>query len=208
MKRLLEVLQTAYPDNPDLSIQQARLALAQDKPEEAVKAYQEAVRRIPNADLVGQLALAQWQAGQREASFQTMQGWLVDHPDDVKVRYNLANLFLAAGRHEEAREAFSIVIKAHPTHPVALSNLALLTRETDPGKAPSTVRRRLYAIRRKFEQRQRDLDAFAYVVSLSSRTFVYTGMLLATQLRDFYPDAFTTGSCSCCARSHVSTRAK
>jgi glutamate synthase domain-containing protein 2/glutamate synthase domain-containing protein 1/glutamate synthase domain-containing protein 3 len=48
--------------------------------------------------------------------------------------------------------------------------------------------RRLYAIRRKFEKRQRELDAFAYVTSLSSRTFVYTGMLLATQLRGFYPD--------------------
>jgi len=48
--------------------------------------------------------------------------------------------------------------------------------------------RRLYAIRRQFENRQRDRDAFAYVASLSSRTFVYTGMLLATQLRDFYPD--------------------
>ena len=100
-----------------------------------MKAYQEAVKRIPNADLVGQLALAQWQAGQREASFQTLQDWLAEHPEDTMVRYNLANLYLAAGRHEEAREAFSIVIETHPTHPVALTNLALLTRETDPGKA-------------------------------------------------------------------------
>ena len=48
--------------------------------------------------------------------------------------------------------------------------------------------RRLYVIRRQFENRQQDRDAFACVPSLSSRTFVYTGMLLATQLRAFYPD--------------------
>jgi glutamate synthase domain-containing protein 2/glutamate synthase domain-containing protein 1/glutamate synthase domain-containing protein 3 len=48
--------------------------------------------------------------------------------------------------------------------------------------------RRLYTIRRQFENQQRENGAFAYVASLSSRTFVYTGMLLASQLRAFYPD--------------------
>jgi putative PEP-CTERM system TPR-repeat lipoprotein len=138
--RLLQALQTAHPDQPELLLQQARLAQAQGKPGAAVKAYQEALKRAPNPDLLGQLALAQWQAGQREASFKTMQDWLEDHPEDTMVRYNLANLYLAAGRHEEARQAFARVIEAYPTHPVALTNLALLTRETDPDKALAYAR--------------------------------------------------------------------
>ena len=44
--------------------------------------------------------------------------------------------------------------------------------------------RRLYVIRRVFEQSNED----TYVVSLSSRTIVYKGMFLVGQLRRFFPD--------------------
>lgn len=57
-------------------------------------------------------------------------------------------------------------------------------------KRPETVGRgqdfdrRLYVIRREFEQSNDD----TYVCSLSSRTIVYKGMFLVGQLRRFYPD--------------------
>ena len=44
--------------------------------------------------------------------------------------------------------------------------------------------RRLYVLRRSFEKRKTG----AYVCSLSSRTIVYKGMMLVTQLRSFYDD--------------------
>lgn len=44
--------------------------------------------------------------------------------------------------------------------------------------------RRLYVVRRTFEQS----DNNTYVASLSSRTIVYKGMFLVSQLRKFYPD--------------------
>ena len=44
--------------------------------------------------------------------------------------------------------------------------------------------RRLYVIRREFEQSSDD----TYICSLSSRTIVYKGMFLVGQLRKFYPD--------------------
>jgi glutamate synthase (NADPH/NADH) large chain len=48
--------------------------------------------------------------------------------------------------------------------------------------------RKLYVIRRRFEQRALEQDGFAYLPSLSSRTIVYTGMVLATQMLDFFHD--------------------
>ncbi len=48
--------------------------------------------------------------------------------------------------------------------------------------------RKLYVIRRRFENRVRDLGGFCYVPSLSPRTFVFTGMLMSTQIETFYPD--------------------
>jgi putative PEP-CTERM system TPR-repeat lipoprotein len=138
--QLLGTLQQEYPDNPQLQIEQARLKQAQGEPEEAVRMYQEMVKRAPTPDLVGQLALAQWRAGHPEAGIKTMQDWLKEHPKDQMVRYNLANLYMAAGQNDKASEAFAKVIEAYPTHTVALINLALLTREADPDKALAYAR--------------------------------------------------------------------
>ena len=44
--------------------------------------------------------------------------------------------------------------------------------------------RKLYVVRREFEQSSED----TYICSLSSRTIVYKGMFLVTQLRNFYDD--------------------
>ena len=44
--------------------------------------------------------------------------------------------------------------------------------------------RRLYVLRRVFEKQDTD----TYICSLSSRTVVYKGMMLVSQLRSFYDD--------------------
>jgi glutamate synthase domain-containing protein 2/glutamate synthase domain-containing protein 1/glutamate synthase domain-containing protein 3 len=48
--------------------------------------------------------------------------------------------------------------------------------------------RKLYVIRRVFENAARAREGFFYVPSLSSRTFLFTGMLMSTQIEPFYPD--------------------
>ena len=57
------------------------------------------------------------------------------------------------------------------------------------------LERKLYVIRKKIERRIDDSDF--YMVSLSSRTIVYKGMLSSTQLREYFPDLtrpyFTSG---------------
>jgi glutamate synthase (NADPH/NADH) large chain len=57
-----------------------------------------------------------------------------------------------------------------------------------PGLDQDAFERKLYVIRRVFENRVRGHGAFCYVPSLSSRTFVFTGMLMASQIEPFYPD--------------------
>jgi len=48
--------------------------------------------------------------------------------------------------------------------------------------------RKLYVIRRTFENAAARHGGFFHVPSLSSRTFVYTGMLISGQIESFYPD--------------------
>ena len=58
--------------------------------------------------------------------------------------------------------------------------------------------RRLYLARREFEQSNDN----TYVVSLSSRTVVYKGMFLVSQLRQFYPDLQSEDFASAIAMVH------
>ena len=90
-----------------------------------------------------------------------------------------------------------------PTNPEAIGRDAravmprirqLFIRTSDVGRETSEVlspksdvlsfERRLYVIRRQIEKTTRS----TYVCSCSSRTIVYKGLLLATQIESFYPD--------------------
>jgi glutamate synthase (NADPH/NADH) large chain len=83
-----------------------------------------------------------------------------------------------------------------PVHPDRIGRIARAAlpriRQAFVGAAPGldqdAFERRLYVIRRSFERAVRTAPGFCYVPSLSSRTFVFTGMLMSTQIEPFYPD--------------------
>jgi glutamate synthase domain-containing protein 2/glutamate synthase domain-containing protein 1/glutamate synthase domain-containing protein 3 len=83
-----------------------------------------------------------------------------------------------------------------PTHPDRIGRISReampVIRQAFVGAAPGleqdAFERKLYVIRRSFENETRPRGAFCYVPSLSSRTFVFTGMLMASQIEPFYPD--------------------
>jgi glutamate synthase domain-containing protein 1 len=52
----------------------------------------------------------------------------------------------------------------------------------------SAFERKLYVLRRVFEREMAARPGFAYVPSLSPRTFAYTGLLMATQMERFFRD--------------------
>ena len=76
---------------------------------------------------------------------------------------------------------------------------------------PAAFERKLYVIRRLAEKRAAELgpEAFFYVTSLSSRTIVYTGMLISRQIRGFFPDVrdpeFTSALCLVHSRYSTNT---
>jgi glutamate synthase domain-containing protein 2/glutamate synthase domain-containing protein 1/glutamate synthase domain-containing protein 3 len=72
--------------------------------------------------------------------------------------------------------------------------------------------RKLYVIRRLAEKAMAESfgnDHFFYVPSLSSRTLVYTGMLISRQIKDFFPDVsdpeFTSALCLVHSRYSTNT---
>ncbi len=83
-----------------------------------------------------------------------------------------------------------------PTDPEAIGRVARdsmpVFRQIFVGAADGlhgdAFERKLYVIRRVFENEMGGEKAFCYVPSLSSRTFVFTGLLMSTQIERFYPD--------------------
>src|SRR5690606_14324664 len=70
------------------------------------------------------------------------------------------------------------------------------------GVGEEAFARKLYVIRRVFENRVEASGAFCYVPSLSPHTFVFTGMLMSTQIEPFYPDLVDPALESALALAH------
>lgn len=127
--------------------------------------------------------------------------------------YAVANLFLSKdkSKRELAKREFQQCLEAEgiefitwrevPTDPNGLGKTALkgmpyfiqaFVKKPEDIQAGIDFERRLYISRRIAEKKISQFEEFKedifYVASFSSRTIVYKGMLLATQLRDFYGD--------------------
>ena len=131
-------------------------------------------------------------------------GGPVEAPEDLGV----AMVFLPQddAAREEARRVIESAVRSLelgvigwrtvPIDPSVLGGLAL---DTLPGIEQLLVRRpanrqgpeferALYQARRRAERGVREGELDAYVVSMSSRTVVYKGLMVAPQLPSFYPD--------------------
>jgi putative PEP-CTERM system TPR-repeat lipoprotein len=139
--KLVQELKQAQPDHPEVMALDGWLALVQGRPRDAVEPLEKAMHTSPSNQLAVYLALAREQAGDKDASVQTLESWLAQHPDDQLVRFNLGHLYLLGNRKDEAKATFAKVVEHSPDNAVALNNLAWLLREDDPAKALAYGRR-------------------------------------------------------------------
>ena len=100
---------------------------------------------------------------------------------------------------ETAAQSSGIDVLGWRAVPVDSSMLGSTALESLPGieqlllaKAPNLssieFERVLYLARRRTEAAYREHEVDAYIVSMSSRTIVYKGLMVAPELRNFYPD--------------------
>jgi len=133
--RLLAELETARPDDPEVTALKGWVAQARGRYEDAIAAYRTAQGRAPTRALVLELARAEARAGRPEEAIATLRGWLQQHPDDTEVRGGLASLYLALGRNDEALAEFQRLVQELPDNVSVLNNLAWLLREREPSRA-------------------------------------------------------------------------
>jgi len=107
--------------------------LAANRPDDAAKAYADALAAAPSTMLVTRLAGAQLRAGRGGAAQDALTNWLLKHPDDLVALEQVAELDIAAGRLDAAAAHLQSILGVKPHDSVALNNLAwVYQQQHDP----------------------------------------------------------------------------
>ncbi len=106
-------------------VRQGARALAEDRPEEAVERYRQAVAADPDdAEARRQLALALHASGELDRAVAEIRVAAGASPASLPVHFDLANLLLAQGHSDQAIEAFERCLELDGDHLPARFNLA------------------------------------------------------------------------------------
>jgi putative PEP-CTERM system TPR-repeat lipoprotein len=131
----LETLAREFPDTIEVLALQGWFATARNQPKEAVAAYRAAFGKLRNTRTLADLALAEWQAEDRNGAVATLEDWLRSYPADVRARIMVAEFYLVQKQDEAAIRHLEAVLKIQPQNVLAMNNLAWLYRKTAPEKA-------------------------------------------------------------------------
>lgn len=98
--------------------------MAANRPDDAAKAYEDALAAAPSSMLVTRLASADVRAGRPDAAQAAVTAWLAKHPDDQVALEQTAEMDITAGRLDDAVTRLQSILKQKPHDAVALNNLA------------------------------------------------------------------------------------
>jgi putative PEP-CTERM system TPR-repeat lipoprotein len=135
--------------------------LAANRPDDAITAYSDALRKAPVTPLLTRLVAAQLRANRIDDARNTLMGWVGNHPDDVVALEQLAEVNIAASRLDDAAKDLRALLAEKPYDAVALNNLAwIYGQQHDP--------------------RAMDLARQAYVLSPGAQTADTLGWILTS----------------------------
>lgn len=112
------------PHKPASLILQGRLALQKGKPEDAIEPLNKAQKVTASSQLTSLLAMAQVRSAGRGVGLETLRQWLKKYPQDINIRFQLANSHMIFGQYDEASEEFYALLEIQPKNWIFLNNLA------------------------------------------------------------------------------------
>jgi predicted Zn-dependent protease len=114
--------------------------MAANRPDDAVKAYADALAAAPSTMVLTRLVAAQTRAGQVDAARSTLTDWLGKHPDDLVAMEQASELDIAAGRLDAAAKGLQGILAKKPHDPTALNNLAWIYQQQNDPRAMDLAR--------------------------------------------------------------------
>jgi serine/threonine-protein kinase len=120
----LEQLERLVPGDEELLWAKARLARAQGRPNEAIGALREAVKRYPTWRLLFRLAELEFQNGEIDAARRSLTSLLELVPNSFRGRFKLADLELLYGNPKDAERLYRELSTIQPSESL-YNNLGL-----------------------------------------------------------------------------------
>jgi putative PEP-CTERM system TPR-repeat lipoprotein len=114
--------------------------LAANRPDDAAKAYADALAASPSTILLTRLVGAQMRAGHADAAQAALTDWLAKHPNDLTALEQDAELDIAAERLDDAAKQLRSILNEKPHDPIALNNLAWIYQQQHDGRAMDLAR--------------------------------------------------------------------
>ncbi|NOR69489.1 MAG: tetratricopeptide repeat protein [Methylomarinum sp.] len=126
---ILNKLALAYPDNPAPRELEGRIALAQNKPKEAINLFQQALGIKDSTSTVMQLATAQIRSGEKESGLSTLRQRVKKESTNILLRKLFADHLSKQNKQEEAIQQYKEIIRLQPNNTIIMNNLAWLLAE-------------------------------------------------------------------------------
>jgi cellulose synthase operon protein C len=114
--------------------------LAANRPDDAAKAYADALAAAPSTMLLTRLVGAQLRAGHPDAAQAVLTDWLGKHPNDLVALEQVAELDIAAGHLDDAAKRLQSILGEKPHDPIALNNLAWVYQQQNDARAGDLAR--------------------------------------------------------------------
>jgi putative PEP-CTERM system TPR-repeat lipoprotein len=124
VKKLIAELKQWNGDNPDVAGVEGLLALAEDRPKDAVPLFEKALDGRQVGEYALRLAAAKWESRDQEGAIATLRDWTQKVPDDAIALWQLGGYYLATGKLDDARKALSSAVEKAPNNWGAQNDLA------------------------------------------------------------------------------------
>jgi tetratricopeptide (TPR) repeat protein len=126
--------------DPAAIVLEGDIRMASKQYEEAVRAFEDAERIAPDANIAVKLFDA-IRLGNRDRPEAPLLRWLGARPEDSRVRVVLAQYYNSTNRAARAITEFETVLRQSPNNPAVLNNLAWLYNEQQDDRAEALARR-------------------------------------------------------------------
>ncbi len=131
-RRITSIKERIGENIPSLLLLEGQMDEVRGDWSKASKAYDKLFALQSDSRNLRRLVHALWWAGDKEAAMLKLDDWLASHRDDVVATLDLAQRSIAMGRNRKAIALYRKVLKIDPKNALALNNLAMLLRESDP----------------------------------------------------------------------------
>lgn len=108
---------------------------------QAANAYKTAAELGANSDIILGQHKAHMLLGQREQAVTVLESWIEKHPEDGKVKQQLASAYYKSAQPKKAAQLYETLLAERPNNLAILNNLALIYLQDAPQKALPLARK-------------------------------------------------------------------